>query len=178
VAGFQHATRNWAAFASYLDMDPGFRADSGFVPRVDYRMVDLEVDRMFFGLRGGGKHGAWFDSLRFWLRAYRTEDHSGRLTDSRLALGCLYQGPLQSQITTIVRWNQEYYDGRLYDVSDVYGEAWLNPAGGARFGIMANAARAIDYGNSQAARALRIGPAAEVGIGRHVNLKLTTISSA
>ena len=154
-------------------MEPGFRADSGFVPRVDYRTVDLEVDRFLFGLRGGGKRGAWFNSLRFWLRAYRTEDHSGRLTDSRVALGCLYQGPLQSQVTAIVRWNQEFFDGRTYDVSDVYGEAWLNPAGGARFGVVANVAGAIDYANSRSARALRFGPAAEVGLGRHINLNLT-----
>ncbi len=52
LAHYQHLTRNWGLFALYQDMDPGFRADSGFVPRVDYRTVDLEVDRWVYGLRG------------------------------------------------------------------------------------------------------------------------------
>ncbi len=95
------------------------------------------------------------------------------MTDSRVALGCLYQGPLQSQVTAIVRWNKEFFEGRTYDVSDVYGEAWLNPAGGARFGVVANVAGAIDYANARSARALRFGPAAEVGLGRHININLT-----
>lgn len=93
---YQHLTRDWAFYVNYSDLDPGFRADSGFVPRVDYRTVDFQVDRFVYGLRSGGKRGAWFDSLRFWLRAYRTDDHTGRLTDSRVALGGLYEGPLQS----------------------------------------------------------------------------------
>lgn len=172
-AHYQHLTRNWGLYAAYQDMEPGFRADSGFVPRVDYRMVDLELDRFVYGLKGGGKRGAWFNSFLFWLRAYRTEDHSGRMTDSRVALGCLYQGPLQSQVVTIFRWNREYFGGRTYDVSDINGEAWLTPAGGARFGIVANIAGAIDYANSRPARAVRFGPAAELGVGRHLNLNLS-----
>ena len=171
--GYQHLGRDWGGFASYLDMDPGFRADSGFVPRVDYRMIDLEVDRFVYGLRGGGKRGKWFDSLHFWVRAYRTDDHKGRLTDSRVALGCQYLGPLQSEATAIVRWNQEYYQGRLYDVSDVFAQIWTNPAGGARFGLVGNVAKAIDYANARPAEALRLGPAAELGIGRHLNLGLS-----
>ncbi len=173
AAGYQHMTRDWALFASYQDLDPGFRADSGFVPRVDYRTVDLEVDGFLYGLGGGGKRGTWFDSLSFWVRAYRTEDHSGRMTDSRLALGGIYRGPLQSQVGAIVRWNREFFDGRTYDVSDLYVDAWLNPAGGARFGVTANFAGAIDYANSRPARALRFGPATELGIGRHLNLNLS-----
>ncbi len=34
---YQHVTRNWAPSRSYEAYDSGFRADSGFVPRVDVR---------------------------------------------------------------------------------------------------------------------------------------------
>lgn len=40
---FAHRTRNWEAYASYSDLSTGFRADYGFVPRVDVRTFDAEV---------------------------------------------------------------------------------------------------------------------------------------
>ena len=49
--------------ATYDDTDRGFRADSGFMPRVDVRTIDLETDYFVYGLRAGGKSGRWFDSF-------------------------------------------------------------------------------------------------------------------
>lgn len=171
-AQYIHQTRNLMLYAAYEDSDPGFRADSGFMPRVDTRTIDLETDYVFYGRRAGGKSGQWFDRLRFWVRGYRTADHSGRLTDSRLALGSTYEGPLQSQVAFIGRLNQEFYNGETYDVSDLLFVAGLKPAGGIRLGLTANMAGAVDYANSRAARALRLGPDAEFGLGRHVNFNL------
>lgn len=169
-AQYVHQTRSLLIYAAYEDLDPGFRADSGFIPRVDTRMIDLETDVTIYGKRGGGKKGDWFNSLRFWIRGYRTSDHTGRLTDSRVALGALYDGPWQSQVALIGRWNQEYYSGRLYDVSDLYLTAALKPASGLSLGLEGNFAGAVDYANARPAKALRLGPTAELGLGRHVNL--------
>ena len=172
-AQYIHRTRNLMYYAAYDDTDRGFRADSGFMPRVDVRTIDLETDYFVYGLRAGGKSGRWFDQLRFWVRGYRTTDHSGRMTDSRLAFGSLYQGPLQSAVTLIGRWNQEYYDGKTYDVSDVILNIGLKPAGGLRLDLTANLAGAIDYLNSRSARAVRILPEAEFAIGPHINFNLS-----
>ncbi|MBN2206791.1 MAG: carbohydrate binding family 9 domain-containing protein, partial [Candidatus Aminicenantes bacterium] len=169
LAQYVHQTRNWLVAASYQDLDPGFRADSGFLPRVDTRQVDLETHLFFYGKRGGGRRGEWFDQLQFWVRAYRVEDHSGRLTDSRVALGGLYQGPWQSVLQLVGRWNQEYYAGTLYDTSDVVLAAMLKPGSGVSFGLEGQLAKAIDYANTRDAVALRVGPTAEFGLGRHVN---------
>ena len=169
LAQYIHQTRSWLVAAAYQDLDPGFRADSGFMPRVDTRMIDLETDVIFYGKRGGGKRGEWFNTLRFWVRAYRVEDHSGRLTDSRIALGGLYEGPLQSAFQVVGRLNQEYYEGRLYDTSDVVVAAGIKPASGLNFMLEGNLAGAIDYANARDALALRVGPTAEFGLGRHVN---------
>jgi hypothetical protein len=34
---YQHVSNTWAAFGSYTAYDSGFRSDTGYVPRVDYR---------------------------------------------------------------------------------------------------------------------------------------------
>ena len=164
-AEVRHVTRNWWVLGIYQDLGRGFRADYGFMPRVDTRTFDGNVFRLFWG---DGK--SWFTLIRFWLRAYYTADHSGRMTDSRIALGGLYQGPLQSQVTLIGRVNREFYLGRTYDVSDLGLGLAFKPAGGMNFGFEGTAARAIDYNNVRPGQMLLLGPWMELGLGRHVNL--------
>jgi hypothetical protein len=164
-AEFNHMSRNWMAFGSYTDATSGFRADYGFVPRVDVRTFDGEVHRLFWG---DGK--GWFTRLQFWVRGYHTSDHNGRMTDSRLALGGQYQGPLQSQVAAVGRLNREFYNGVTYDVSDVNLALGLKPAGGMSFNLESIVGKAIDYNNNRPAETLQIGPYMELGLGKHVNL--------
>jgi hypothetical protein len=167
-AQFAHRTRNWQFFTSYTDINAGFRADYGFLPRVDVRIFDGELWRTFWS---DGK--SWFNRISFWLRAYHTSDHSGRMTDSRIAFGGTYEGPLQSQITAIGRINREFFHGLTYDVSDFVLGIALKPAGGLSFGIDNSLAKAIDYNNFRPAQALRLGPWIELGLGRHINLNIS-----
>jgi hypothetical protein len=164
-AEFDYMSRNWWVFGSYIDADSDFRADYGFLPRVDVRTLDGEIDRLFWG---DGK--SWFTRLQFWLRAYYTTDHSGRMTDSRIALGGLYMGPLQSQVQAIGRLNREYYNGVTYDVSDAVLALAFKPAGGMSFGLQNIVGKAIDYNNNRPGETLQIGPFMELGLGKHVNL--------
>lgn len=167
-AEYAHLTRNWQVVAFYGDHGSGFRADYGFVPRVDTRIFDAEVYRIFWG---EGK--SWYDRLMFWVRGYYTGDHTGRMTDSRIALGAGYQGPLQSQVQVVGRLNREYYNGVTYDVSDAVLAFMLNPAGGMSLGFEGNLAKGIDYNNARPASVLRLGPFFELGLGRHINLNIS-----
>ncbi len=166
-AEYVHQTRSWFIYGAYNDKGKDFRADSGFVNRVDTRMLDSQVQYTFWG-----KPGGWFNSIYFWVRAYRTTDHDGLLTDSRVALGGGYEGPLQSYATIIARANREYYAGTLYNVDDLYAEIYFKPFKGFSFGVYANPANAVDYSNERPARRLLFGPYLEAGLGRHINLNL------
>jgi len=165
LATFMLRSRNWWVIGNYADANQDFRADYGYVPRVDIRTWDGEVHRLFWG---DGKK--WFTQLRFWLRGYYTTDHSGRMTDSRLALGGAYTGPWQSQMQVVGRLNKEYYLGTTYDVRDVVLAFVLKPAGGLRFGLEGTVAKAIDYNNVRPGEMLQLGPFMELGLGKHVNL--------
>jgi hypothetical protein len=167
-AEYTHQTRSWFFYGSYTDEGTGFRADAGFVNRVDVRTLDSQFQYTFWG-----KPGGWFNSIYFWLRGYRTGDHDGQLTDSRLALGMGYEGPLQSAATVIARANREYYAGTLYDTDDLYAEVFCKPFSGFSIGVYANPASAIDYANVRPARRLLFGPYLEAGLGRHLNLNLS-----
>jgi hypothetical protein len=164
---YTHKTREWFIYGYYSDKDPDFRADSGFVNRVDTRFVDGQVQYTFWG-----KPKGWFNRIYFWLRAYRISDHDGELTDSRVAVGGSYEGPLQSYATVIARANREYYTGTLYNVDDLYAEIYFKPLKGFSFGVYANPGNAVDYGNERPARRLLFGPFLEAGLGSHLNINL------
>jgi hypothetical protein len=167
-AEYMHQTRRFFLFGAYSDKDQGFRADAGFLNRVDTRMWDSQFQYTFWG-----KPGGWFNRLSFWVRAYRISNHEGLMTDSRVALGGIYEGPLQSVATAIIRSNREYYTGVLYNIDDLYTEIYFKPLNGFSFGIYANPGNAVDYANERPARRLLFGPYLEAGLGRHVNLNLS-----
>jgi hypothetical protein len=135
---------------------------------VDVRTFHAEVYRDFWS---DGK--TWFDRLTFWIRGYHTSDHGGHMTDSRIALGGAYMGPLQSQVQVIGRLNREYFAGVTYDVSDAVLVFGIKPAGGWNLMFESNLAKAIDYNNARPAVALRLGPSLELGLGRHINLNIS-----
>jgi hypothetical protein len=168
AAVYTHISREWLWYAGYEDLGTGFRADYGFLPRVDTRTVDVQIQRTFWS---SGQE--WFNRVYFWLRGNYVGDHDGRMTDSRVALGGAYEGPLQSNISLVGRWNKEYFSGLTYDVSDLVLQAILKPAGGVSLGLEGDLARAIDYNNVRPATVLRLGPQAELGLGRHLNLNLS-----
>ena len=49
---FLHLGRDWWYTGSFNDLSPGFRADNGYVPRVDARGVGAAVYRILWGKRG------------------------------------------------------------------------------------------------------------------------------
>ena len=79
-AEFLHQARRYIAFANYEAYSPGFRSDSGFVPRVDYRNVYGEGMRRWW--RGAG---SWFNTIDLGLRAWRSSDWDWTRTDSTVA---------------------------------------------------------------------------------------------
>ncbi|MCP6726252.1 hypothetical protein NL526_29785, partial [Klebsiella pneumoniae] len=45
---YDHFARSWFWGAGYVDRDKGFRADSGFVPRVDLRQASGYLQHRFW----------------------------------------------------------------------------------------------------------------------------------
>ncbi|GAH35430.1 unnamed protein product, partial [marine sediment metagenome] len=58
TASFYHLGRNWRYGLSYNDRNPTFRADYGFVPRVDIRSANANITRLIWG-----KRGDWFTRI-------------------------------------------------------------------------------------------------------------------
>ena len=162
---FQHFSRNWIVNTVYEDLSPGFRADYGFVPRVDVRRGEAMVFRQLWG-----KEKGWFNYMRLGAAGAVTYDHEGTLTDRDLVLGLLWQGNLETRVNLHGYFSRTFYDGQYFDTP--YGTATfsIRPFSGSELGFRGAAGRSIDYANTRLADVLSAGPYASLSLFRHANL--------
>jgi hypothetical protein len=164
-ASFQHASRNWFAQLDYEDFDPGFRADVGFVPRVDVRSLTAIGQRTIWG-----DTETWYTDINFGAVALRTHDHDGELTDELYQLYGNVGGPWQSRIAFNANRIAERYGGVFYDGLIRYrGNVVMQPTGSVRFALGLVYGDTIDYANNQPGEILEANPNLELKLGKRVN---------
>ena len=168
LADYFHTGRYWAWQATYTDGDRGFRADSGFIPRVDVRQGDFFVTRRFWG--GPNK---WYTTFDVQGTASRVVDHEGRLTDQSVSVGAVYAGPLQSQASAALERDQTHFSGATYDLTVTRFTFSLKPSGALNLSVTGRAGDAVDFNNNRSATTVRLGPAVEWKIGPPINVQLS-----
>jgi hypothetical protein len=168
MISFQHASRSWFANLTYEDYDPGFRADSGFIPRVDVRTVSGNLIRTYWG-----DASDWYTQVNVGGFVLRSENNDGKLTDETWQLNANLLGPWQSNVGVNVSRSSERLADTLYEQLDRVGvNLQTQPTGSFRITFSGLLGDTLDYSNLQRAELLQLQPAVEMKIGRRVNAKL------
>jgi hypothetical protein len=162
---FQHFSRNWIVQTLYEDLSPGFRADYGFVPRVDTRHGTAMVFRQIWG-----KPRSWFNLIRLGAAGEVVYDHDGTLTDRGLTLGAMYQGQLETQVNVHGIFVRTFYAGQYFDTAYGMFDFHIRPFSGSEIGLEGMAGQGIDFAGSRLANVFAIGPVASLSLFRHLNL--------
>ncbi|HEX9691948.1 MAG TPA: DUF5916 domain-containing protein, partial [Gemmatimonadales bacterium] len=166
----QHASRDWFAYAQYEDLSPEFRADAGFVPRVDQREVGAGAVRNFWGPRG-----AWYTRLHAGLTSAATWKHDGTLTDREVAANIGYLGPLQTSLTLFGSYSRE----RLRDVDHDMVEGGLalsiRPSGAVVFNLSGHVGGAVDVANNRESLRVVAAPSVQFSVGRPLTVNVSHV---
>ena len=167
---YTHDSNNWYWFLEYEDLGPGFRVDSGFVPRVDTQEAEFFIMRRFWAPE---EKDPWWDRWDVIVRGDRVEDHEGQLTDENFELIGRLFGPLQTIVDGSFGRKKEYYEGILYEDLD-WGQFGLEtqPSGAIKLDFFGLMGESIDFANNQPADELRLVPGLEAKLGRHINIRL------
>ncbi|MBN2345189.1 MAG: carbohydrate binding family 9 domain-containing protein [Candidatus Aminicenantes bacterium] len=166
----RHDSRNLIYLVSYKDLGSDFRADFGFVPRVDTRSVTVNIHPVIWGRPGG-----WFDRLGFQVVGTRVTDHDGNQTDIEGRIGVGYDGPLQSVLQVFLLSNKILYQGVEIERTFQSGYLEMKPRKGLWYWLYWEAGDAVDYANARPASSVLLNPSLEIGLGRHLNLNLNHI---
>jgi hypothetical protein len=162
---YQFWSRNWIADATYQDLSTGFRADYGFVPRVDTRDISATVFRQIWG-----KPGSWFNLIRLGLAGEAVYDHNGTLTDRNLLVGIVYQGQLETQVNVHGLFSKTVYGGQAFDTASVNLDSHIRPFSGSEFGLGGLVGQAVDFENLRLAHVFALDPRMTINLGRHFNI--------
>ncbi len=177
---YDYESRSWFSYARFEDISPGFRADSGFVSRVDY-------DRIVLGL-GHTWHGNeenWWNRFQLNGDWDITHDSQGRVLEREIEAHASVQGPLQSFVDLGVVRRQQLWDNVLFREKLVLLDFELRPRRGLELGMGIRSGDTIDFANTRLGKQFQIRPWVRWNMTqklladlRHTSLQLDTQDGA
>jgi hypothetical protein len=169
LADFAHNSRDWAVRGTYTALGSGFRADSGYLPRVDVRDLLLSLQRQFYG-----GPGAPYTQVNVGATAERVTDRTGLVTDEKLALYGNAAGSLQSVVSAEVDRARTFFGGVVYDgLTTGTVTALAQPSGVMKLSLAGTYGDTVDFVNNRRARIFELVPAAVLKVGRHFSVQLS-----
>jgi len=165
---YRYGSRNWFGQYGHQELDPNFRADSGFISRVDIVEDWFEVSRNWYG--NGGE--TWYNEIGVALEGDHSEDSNGRLLEESVQPAFFVQGPLQSFMRIGVGPSREYWNGQFYDKQGGFMFGQIRPRSGLNINMQIGYGEQIDYTNSRLADQRRFQPQVDWNATRHLLVRL------
>lgn len=165
--GYNHQGENWNWNLSNTDYGRDFRADLGFVNKVNYREQIFNP-----GYTWRPAPGALLTALGLWAQWDKSWDQQGLELEEENRGGMWINGPLQSYAEVNAGLRQRYFNGRYFDerTGGIYTQ--IRPWGGAQFSLNISGGESIDFANSQRGDILTIAPGFTLQLGRHMQAQL------
>nr|QEO74132.1 hypothetical protein [uncultured bacterium] len=164
---YGHFAKLWRGFVKYQDLDPNFRADSGFIPRVDVKTGEAQYERVFYGTKE-----TWYAQASVGVHGLRTDDHDGTLTDEITEVFGTLNGPRQSAYELRLQKNKEFFRGQTFDLDRQIVEFGINPTGRMRFAAFARFGDEIDLATARLGRTMVLDPFIQLRLAKGLNLQL------
>ncbi len=164
---YRYGSRNWFAQINHQDLDPTFRADSGFIGRVDLVQDGFEFNRTFYG-----DENAWYTDWRLGMQGGRSETAGGQLINRNVQPFISFQGPWQSFARLGIGDRKEFWNGVAYDTNGAFVFGQFRPRSGLNINMQINRGEQIDYTNSRLADQRRYQPQIDWNATRHLLVRL------
>jgi hypothetical protein len=164
---YRYGSRNWFAQFNHQELDPQFRADSGFIGRVDFVQDFLELNRTFYAAPG-----AWYTDWRVGLQGGQSETFDGQFMNRNIQPSISFQGPWQSFARLGVVDRKEFWNGVTYDMNSAFMFGQLRPRSGLNINMQINRGEQIDFTNSRLADQRRYQPQVDWNATRHLLVRL------
>ena len=164
---YEHRDNHWTWRARYSEYGDDFRADMGFITRVDYRNIDASGG---YDWRFGP--GSRFN--RFYLGGdyEKSYDEAGNKLEEEVGIRINLEGPMQSFMFAGYNQGERYYNGQFFDEYSLFLFGHIRPRAGLEIGLDISTGDSIDYFNTQIGRELSLSPRIELRMGKHFKLDL------
>lgn len=170
-AGYNFSNRNWDFFVAHTDVDPGFRADLGFMGQVGYRKSLIGGSHTWYG-----KEGEKITRINLYSDWDITHRFDGQLLERELEGNINIQGPKQSNLNfsalTRVRFWQRSQDlfGQMFDEDSFGINGNINILPTARIGASINTGKRTDLREARTGRVLAVDVWGNIDLGRGLSI--------
>lgn len=170
----RHRSRHWTAEAALSRMGNDFRADGGYVPRVDLVSFRGSLARLRWG-----RPEDWYSFLRLGLGGARTQDLDGSLSDQELRFFAGFSGPWQSAGEVAVSFRNQVWvadpfgserEGESFSMRGVVLDGEIHPSGLVSLYLRASAGGVVDAANGRKGSRYTLRPAAELRLAERLRL--------
>ncbi|HSC14190.1 MAG TPA: DUF5916 domain-containing protein, partial [Gammaproteobacteria bacterium] len=164
---YRYGSRNWFAQVWHQDIDPTFRADSGFIGRVDLVQDRVQMNRNFYAAPS-----AWWTEWGVGFQSGRSETTDGQFINRNLQPYISFEGPMQSYAELGGGTREEYWNGVIYDLQGLFMYGQFRPRSGLNINMQLQDGEQIDFANSRLADARGYRPQIEWNATRHLLMRL------
>jgi hypothetical protein len=164
---YRYGSRNWFAQAWHQDLDPAFRADSGFIGRVDLVQDRVQMNRTFYA-----DPGAWYTEWGVGFQSARSETTDGQFINRNFQPYVSFEGPMQSYAELGGGTREEYWNGAIYDLQGLFMYGQFRPRSGLNINMQLQNGEQIDFANSRLAEARGYRPQIDWNATRHLLVRL------
>ena len=164
---YRYGSRNWFGQYWHQELDPTFRADSGFISRVGVVQDRFEMQRTWYG-----NGDAWYTDWRTGIQGNRNETSDGQLISRSIQPFITFQGPLQSFARLGAGASKEDWLGQGYDKQGGFMFGQVRPRSGLSISMEVQRGEQIDYTNARLADSRRWGPQVDWNATRHLLVRL------
>jgi Domain of unknown function (DUF5916)/Carbohydrate family 9 binding domain-like len=164
---YDYSSRNWFGYLRHEAFDPDFRADSGFVSRVNFSQQTVGLGHFWHG-----SESSWWKQLRLNGDWDITHDDQGRLLEREVEAYFAIKGPLQSFVEAGGLTRKVLFDDVLFqeDKISVYTE--ISPRSGLSLGFWLRFGDQIDFANTRLGDQIRMQPRVDWNVNRHLLFRL------
>ena len=167
VIEYQHNDRQWDWRLGYYDWGDDFRADLGFVNRVDFKHMVATIGRTW---RWDGD--GFFSRIRFAADYDRTEDQAGLQLEEETEFFVNMSGPLQSYLNGLFGSSETYWNGKYFDEQFNMINVGFSPTPNLTISSMIRYEDVVDFANTRLGYSKRWGPRINYRFGRHFQVNL------
>ena len=164
---YEYDSRNWFAYANHEMFDSGFRADSGFITRVDYDQQELGVGHIWHGAEDN-----WWTRMRVNGEYNIAHDEHGRLLEREIEAYFGIHGPKQWFMEFGGLTRDALFDDIMFKENKISLYTEIKPRGGLYLGIWARIGDQIDFANSTLGDEVRLQPSVTWNVNQHLMLRL------
>ena len=162
VIEYQHNDRRWDWRLGYYDWGDDFRADLGFINRVDFKHIVATVGHTW---RWDGD--GFFSRIRFAADYDRTEDQSGLRLEEETEFFLNMDGPKQSYLNGLFGGSETYWYGKYFDEQFNMINVGFSPTPNLTISSLIRYEDVVDFANTRLGYSKRWGPRIRYRFGRH-----------